>query len=287
VQKEIFNSADDNLIHVLLRRGEEFRKDFQRIGQELLPQIPETPVLCFTATAPPAAQTRLQSCLLMQSPVIITKNPDRPNIMYEVIQRPPSTKTEDHLDEIITALAQSLKDERMDFPQTIVYTDTATIAYSYWLTEQVLGQDQYEGESIPENRIFAQYHKGATSKIKDLIVSEICKTDSKLRLVFATVALGMGLDAPHIRRIIHYKPPTSIEQYFQETGRAGRDGKPATGTLYFNNTDIRQNRRGMTSTMIDFCRTKTCYRGVLLQYMGHALDNGRDMTKCCSNCSGN
>lgn len=84
-----------------------------------------------------------------------------------------------------------------------------------------LGQEQYAGDSIPENRIFAQYHYSYTERMKRYIVNEICKETSKIRFVLATVALGMGLNAPNIRRIIHYKPPTTIEKYFQETGRAG------------------------------------------------------------------
>ena len=72
--------------------------------------------------------------------------------------------------------------------------------------------------------------------MKRFIVQELCKVKSRVRIVFATVALGMGLNAPHIRQIIHYKPPTSLEKYFQETGRAGRDGLQSTAVLYYNNS---------------------------------------------------
>ena len=106
-----------------------------------------------------------------------------------------------------------------------------------------MGAAQYVGESVVENRLFAQYHQVYTEDMKKFIVQELCKDRSKIRVVFATVALGMGLNAPHIRRVIHYKPPTSLEKYFQETGRAGRDGQPSTALLYYNNTDIRSTTK--------------------------------------------
>jgi ATP-dependent DNA helicase RecQ len=263
-------------------RGEEFRKDFQRIGQHLLPLIPDTRL---TATAPPTAQKFLQTQLQMDNPTLISENPDRPNIFYRRIQRPPSQQTADHLDCVVTALATELKDQRLNFQQTIVYSDTDTIAYSYWLTERLMGPEQYEGEEIPENRLFAQYHQVATPKMKEHVIAELCKEESKCHLVFATVALGMGLDAPHIRQVIHYKPPTSLERYFQETGRAGRDQAPAVATMYFNNTDIRSNRPGMTQSMIEFCKTDECLRAFMLSYMGHKVCNhGNNAHSCCSNC---
>ena len=96
--------------------------------------------------------------------------------------------------------------------------------------------------------------------MKQFIVKELCKDRSKIRLVFATVAFGMGLNAPHIKHVVHYKPPTSLEKYFQETGRAGRDGQQSTALLYYNNTDIRSNRPGIENDIITYCRDDSrCY----------------------------
>ena len=152
--------------------------------------------------------------------------------------------------------------------------------------DEIMGDEQYEGEPLPENRLFAQFHKETTDKLKSHIVRELCKISSKLRLVFATVALGMGLDAPQIRHIIHYKPPTSVEQYFQETGRAGRDGQPALATLYYNNTDVRRNRPGMTDAMIQYCKSEGCLRKFLLAYMGHRVPDDTRRAACCCKCAG-
>jgi superfamily II DNA helicase RecQ len=86
-----------------------------------------------------------------------------------------------------------------------------------------------------------------------------------VRVVFATVAMGMGVDVPSICTVIHVGPPCSVKAYFQETGRAGRDGKPAHAILHFNDRDIAKNRAGVQEDMRIFCKsTDTCLRGLLL-----------------------
>ena len=238
--------------------------------------------MLFTATAPPLKQDELLKSLNVQDPCKVIMNPDRSNIKYVNIERPSSTETQDHLDTILEQIGNGLKQKRRQYPLTIIYTDTAVISYCYWYMEKLLGQCQYDGEPIPENRIFAQYHKEYTEKLKKFIVSEICREESKIRLIFATVALGMGLNVPSIRHVIHYKPPTCMEKYFQETGRAGRDGLPATATLYYNNADIRSNRPGITSEMIKYCRNKNkCRRVVMLEYFGYQPSQN---LVCCDIC---
>jgi ATP-dependent DNA helicase RecQ len=241
-----------------LFRGSEFRKEFMRIGDNVLPHFPGVPVLLFTATAPVATQKTLIDLLHLTNPVLVCENPDRPNITYILHKRPPSqsTQAKEHLHQLISSLCSLLQSMKLDFPITVVYTDTQTIAYCYWLTEMTLKQEQYIGEAVPENRIFAQYHQVYTEEMKNHVVAELAKESCKIRLIFATNALGMGLDAPNIRHVIHYKPPTSLEKYFQEMGRAGRDGMMSTATLFYNNTDVRKNRPGITEAMITFCKSQ-------------------------------
>ena len=221
--------------------------------------------------------------LKLKDPVKILSNPDRPNIKITVNERPPSQQQQDHLDKILLDIAKELKENPTTYPITLFYTDTSVISYSYWFMEDYLGDQQYIGPKEPENRIFAQYHAEYTAKMKKHTISELCNPNSKIRLVFATVSLGMGLNAKHIRHIIHYKPPTSLEKYFQEIGRAGRDMQPARATLYFNNTDVRANRPGMTSSMREYCKQKTkCRRKFLLNYFGAELQN--PIAECCDIC---
>ena len=82
------------------------------------------------------------------------------------------------------------------------------------------------------------HHSPQTIAMKHQVLSELSSPSSKLRVIFATVALGMGIDIPCTRHVIHVGPPHSIREYFQETGRAGRDGKQATADVYCNNHDI-------------------------------------------------
>lgn len=254
-----------------------------RLGEEFIPLFPNIPVLLFTATAPPIKQEQLIKLLKLNNPVRIELNADRPNIKLIKLERPSSEKTKDHLDQILTKIGMELKQQGLTYPIMIFYTDTAVISYAYWFMENFLGEHQYIGVKVPENRLFGQYHKEYTEPMKKHIVSELCKSASKIRLVFATVSLGMGLNAPCIRSVIHYKPPTSLEKYFQEIGRGGRDGLPTIATLYYNNSDIRANRPGITKEMITYCRqNETCRREFILNYFGHkVIDQTLD---CCDIC---
>ena len=90
--------------------------------------------------------------------------------------------------------------------------------------------------------MFAQYHAPQTSEMKEMSLNQLKSISSTIRVIFATVAIGMGVDIPCIREIIHVGAPASIQQYFQETGRAGRDGLPFKAVLYYNNRDIGKNR---------------------------------------------
>ncbi len=203
-------------------------------------------MLVFTATASPKAQQHLIKTLRLRNPKQVIRNPDRVNIIYEKVFRPPSQDTEDHLEEILKPMADELASQKLDYPLTVIYTDTNVIAFCY----AFMGAAQYVGESVVENRLLARYHQVYTEHMKKFIVQELCRDRSKIRVVFASVAIGMGLDAPHIRRVIHCKPPTSLEKYFQETGRAGRNGQSSTALLYYNNTDIRSTRPGIEKDII-------------------------------------
>ena len=158
----------------------------------------------------------------------------------------------------------------------------------FWKT----GNEQYyplEAEALPENRLFAQYHAPQTSAMKDQILKELALPASKVRIIFATVAMEMGVDIPSIRCVIHAGPPRSIQEYFQETGRAGGDGKPATAILYHNNRDIAKNREGISEDIRTFCHLETaCLRKFLLKCL-HACGPGTKVAGhfCCTYCKSN
>ena len=268
---------------VLLFRGGDFRKAFTKLGSDVVPLLRNVPIMLFTATAPPKKQTELVQIMKLRDPVKIVENPDRPNITFTVKERAASVNTLDDLDILLTDIGKELLEKKTDYPLTVVYTDTAVISYAYRFLENMMGKEQYSGENCPENRLFAQYHQQYTDKMKKFIVSELCKEDSTIRFVLATVCLGMGLNAPNIRHVIHFKPPTSLEKYYQEIGRAGRNGEPAQATLYYNNSDVRSNRPGITKDMIRYCKQNTdCRRKLMLSYFGHEM--AVKHPKCCDIC---
>jgi ATP-dependent DNA helicase RecQ len=235
------------------------------------------PALVVTATASPATQKKLIVDLGLKRPCLIVAHPDRGNIMYFKKERSPSGLQQDDLDEILYDIATKLRACKLEYPITILYCEYEVMAYVFRYMEAALGGDQYVGNACPENRIFAMYHQAYTDTMKCHIICELGKGNiSKVRFVVATIALGMGLDAPSIRKVIHFKSPTSIEKYLQETGRAGRDGQPAEVILYYNRTDLRGNRPGQQQAMVDYCKmTDGCFRDKLLQYLQFEAPKGR------------
>ena len=271
----------------MICRGESFRKDYGKIGSDIIARLSTTTVMVFSATASALEQEELIKKLGLRSPKMVNRNPDRPNIAYVKFERPPSTQTLDHLEIILQPIVDELISQKEEYPLTILYSDVSVIGFCYWFFEKKMGEQQYVGDSRPENRLFAQYHASYTEKMKTHIVSEICNDKSRIRIVFATVALGMGLNAKSVREVIHYKPPTSLSKYFQETGRAGRDGLPAIARLYYNATDIRSNRPGINSDIVKYCRNTTkCYRQIMLERFGYQVyDAGFDKKACCGFCA--
>ncbi|CAC5402622.1 unnamed protein product [Mytilus coruscus] len=273
-------------VHMIEEWGEDFRPKFKQIG-ELTALFPNAAHLAVTATATPNSIQFLFKTLQYINPTIIQVNPDRPNLFLEIKTRLSNLEKFNKYDDIVVPLAQELKTKRDKFPLTIVYVESLeALGYFYQFINYELKEEQYIGQAVPENRIFGQFHKDYTSQMKQHILFELRKEEPKLRLVLATVALGMGLDAPGITRIIHCRPPTTLEKYFQEVGRAGRKGQKAEALMYFNNNDLAKNRKGLSDAMVQYCKTKDkCLRLQLLQYFGfnEAKFNG-PMYECCSYC---
>ncbi|CAC5425085.1 unnamed protein product [Mytilus coruscus] len=185
-------------------------------------------------------------------------------------------------------MAEQLYEQQSDFPLTVIYVENLeSLGYYFRYLEYELKEKGYNGENITENRMFAQYHSDYPETMKQHIVKDLCQSKPILRLVLATVALGMGLNAPSIRRIIHCRPPTTLEKYMQEIGRAGRNGDNAEAIMYFNNSDLSKARAGLTSSVIEYCKNETkCFRKLLVKYFGFDdILYAGDKKRCCSFCS--
>ncbi|WAR25612.1 RECQ1-like protein [Mya arenaria] len=266
-------------------RGDEFRPSFKRLG-ELTCIFPKAGHIALTATATPTKIKDLAAGLQYSSECVISLNPDRPNIYLEVLTRPPNVRKYEKYDSLINPISKELCEKLVEFPVTIMYGEFGSFGILLPICSHDLKEEQYTGEAIPENRMFAQYHTDYTQDMKRHFVNELTKETPKLRLVMATVALGMGLNAPSVTRIIHCRPPTTLEEYLQEMGRAGRKGQQAEAIIYYNNSDISKSRKGMSQSMISYCKNEqTCLRLQLVQHFGfnHVVYSGESI-KCCSNC---
>ena len=150
---------------------------------------------------------------------------------------------------VLQPIVKALFEQGGNYPLTLIYLPLPWCGRAYKLFESILHERQYdpeEGPFIPENRLFGQFHAPQTDKMKETILKQLCSQDSKCRVVFATMALGMGVNIPSVKEVIHIGPPRSVREYYQESGRAGWDNQQPKATLYYNNRDIAANKPGMT-----------------------------------------
>lgn len=243
-----------------------------------------------TATAGLSDVIKIEESLGMKNCKHIIGNPNRPNIYYDKVFR--HGKDIDSIQAILKPIAEELLVTKTDYPLTIIYIPLRWCGFAYKLFEFVLGPKQYFPENapaVPENRLFAQFHAPQTVEMKNEILRQLCSNNSTVRVIFATVAIGMGVDVPNIRQVLHVGPPCTVKQYFQETGRAGRDGKPATAVLYYNNRDIGKNRVAVESDMRQFCQNDSaCLRKELLKSLEYMYNDVVTPAHiCCSMCKRN
>ena len=104
--------------------------------------------------------------------------------------------------------------------------------------------------------------------MKEAILTQLSQPDSKCRVLFAAMAMGMGVDIPCVREVIHIGPPRSVQEYYHEAGQAGRDGQQSRATLYYNNRAMAANKPGMTDNIRSYCKsTGKCLRKQLMYFL--------------------
>lgn len=281
--------------HLIQEWGFDFRPDFGKLSQ-LGSIFPSAPFLVLTATAPKHVRESLTSSLLLDSPLVVIGNLDRPNIYLEKEKRKPSSTGEDSYKAILLPIAKELKKNLTSYPLTLIYLPLKWCGYAFKLFLDELGEASYflspeQTEKSPENCLFAQFHSPQTDSMKREIMKQLMGNDEDrtIRVVFATIAIGIGVNIPNVRHVIHIGVPRTMESYYQEIGRAGRDKKPAKASLFFNGQDISANKPGMTTEMRNFCLEETnCLRKELLVFLGsktsYRSESKRERHNCCSNC---
>ncbi|XP_068675578.1 uncharacterized protein [Montipora foliosa] len=148
---------------------------------------------------------------------------------------------DEKLIDVIKPSALELKEKVISSPLTIFYSNLETCGECYSYFEQELGEQQFYPPGSPanlSNRLFAQYHAQYPEEYHTSLVKSLISGTSVARVLFVTVAFGVGIDVPTVERVIQIGIPYTMEDFLQETGRAGRNGNSAISVLYYNSYDI-------------------------------------------------
>lgn len=264
--------------HCVSQWGQDFRSSYLGIGDFIagLPQRP--PVGAFTATATERVRRDIVGLLGLRNPAVTVTGFDRPNLYFDVVKLETKYKA--------AWVARYVADHPDESGIVYCATRKTTEALADTLNQMGHPAVAYHGGMSPDAREAAQ---------RDFI------TD-KVPVVVATNAFGMGIDKSNVRYVIHHNLPESIEAYYQEAGRAGRDGEPSRCTLLWNESDIvtrrrlldndyenerltpeeqeivHQSKRRLLDGMVGYCRTTDCLHRYMTRYFGQELSSNAGST---------
>ena len=224
-----------------LYRGDEFRIAFASIGEVrcLIPS--NVNIIALTATATLDTFHVVSQRLSLFKPVIVAVSPNRKNLKLTV---QPSKSLRD----FTQLIASKLKIQQKDYPKTIIFARSYHDCTNLYLNVyRALGKHITYPAGYPnllKYRLLSMYTRASTDDMKSLIMSTFSLENSTLCLVIATTSFSMGIDIPDIREVIHWGPPSDLEQYAQEIGQAGRDGRDSVAVLMFDKVN-RYTKQGM------------------------------------------
>ncbi|CCX34016.1 Similar to ATP-dependent DNA helicase hus2/rqh1; acc. no. Q09811 [Pyronema omphalodes CBS 100304] len=277
--------------HCVSEWGHDFRPDYKELGK-LREKYNDIPLIALTATATHKVRIDVQTVLKIRGCKVLEMSFNRPNLSYEVRAK----KTEGGK-KVIEQVADICRE----------HAGQAGIIYCFSRNDC-----ETVAASLAEMGISCHYfHAGIDSKTKKKLQKDW--QANKFKIIVATIAFGMGIDKPDVRFVIHHSMPKSLEGYYQETGRAGRDGKPSNCTLFYSYADgqkyiamaekdaknrnnnkvdwqILHRQREMLQMVVQYCDNPAeCRRTQVLRYFGETFDRSKCMGGCdnCLNNAGN
>ena len=252
--------------HCISEWGHDFRPEYREL-KKLRKHLPDVPIMALTATATEHVRADIIKELKLREAPAYVASFDRPNLTYRVVP-----KTEPY--EQLLAFIRSRPNE-----SGIVY------CASRKSTESIARKLNEDGIATKP------YHAGLTTSERTKHQDAFLRDD--IRVVTATIAFGMGINKPNVRFVVHYDLPKNIESYYQETGRAGRDGLPSECVLLFRPSDVAKQlhfideksdaearvARAQLQQMVHYAETRECRRAVLLEYFGEKI-----VLQSCGSC---
>ena len=256
--------------HCISEWGHDFRPDYRRI-KDIRLNFPDAVFLAVTATATKRVRNDIITNLMLKVPVELIASFNRDNLFYEVVQKNRAT------------------DQTLDFLEKFEGQSGIIYCFSRKQVDALAADlNEYGFKALP-------YHAGLSSEVRNKNQEAFIRDD--VPIIVATIAFGMGINKPNVRFVVHYDLPKNIESYYQETGRAGRDGLQSHCLLFFNPGDIAKIRYFIDqkpdevqqrvaidhlNAMVDFAESRMCRRIPLITYFGE--DYTVENCGQCDNC---